>query len=149
MKIALWADHAGYELKEKVKGFLEELGAEFQDLGVNSLEPVDYPLPTADVARQMEQGMFERAILICGTGIGTCIVANKVPGIRAANCSSHYDAVISRRHNDANVLCLGGRVLGSEVAREIVTAWLSNDFEGGRHERRLTQLKEIERRYLK
>lgn len=149
MRLALWADHAGYELKEKVKVFLVEMGVEFEDLGVDSAQPVDYPLPAARVAQQVAEGSYDKAVLICGTGLGVCMVANKVPGIRAVNCTSCYEALISRRHNDANVLCLGGRVLGSGVAGEIIKAWLTAEFEGGRHARRLAQLKDIEARYLK
>jgi ribose 5-phosphate isomerase B len=149
MKVALWADHAGYELKEKVKGFLQDMEVEIGDLGVNSTEPVDYPLPAARVAQQVREGGFQRAILFCGTGMGVCIVANKVPGIRAVNCTNCYEAMVSRSHNDANVLCLGGRVLGSELAGEIVKIWLTTEFEGGRHARRLAQLDEIEAEYRK
>lgn len=149
MKLALWSDHAGYELKEQIKAMLAETAVEFEDLGVNSTEPVDYPLPAARVAQQVAEGNFQRAILFCGTGIGVCIAANKVPGIRAANCTTSYEAMVSRQHNDANVLCLGGRVLGVGVAKEIVKAWLATEFEGGRHARRVAQMRDLETRYMK
>jgi len=128
---------------------LAETAVEFEDLGVNSTEPVDYPLPAARVAQQVAEGNFQRAILFCGTGIGVCIAANKVPGIRAANCTTSYEAMVSRQHNDANVLCLGGRVLGVGVAKEIVKAWLATEFEGGRHARRVAQMRDLETRYMK
>lgn len=149
MRLGLWADHAGYELKEKLKPFLLEMGIQFEDLGVDSPQPVDYPLPAARVAGQVAEGSYDRAVLICGTGLGVCMAANKVPGIRAVNCTSCYEALVSRSHNDSNVLCLGGRVIGSGVACEIIKAWLATEFDGGRHARRLAQLKEIEARYLK
>ncbi|MCD6167163.1 ribose 5-phosphate isomerase B [bacterium] len=144
MKIAIASDHAGFDLKEKIKKFLEDKNIEYQDFGTFSKERVDYPDYGKIVAQVVANNQFERGILICGTGIGMAIVANKIKGIRAACCTSTYLADRSRRHNDANILTLGGRVLSPEAAFEIVTVWLNTPFEGGRHLIRVKKIKELE-----
>ena len=144
MKIALGADHAGFPLKEKIKEFLQNKGYEVLDMGTHSAESVHYPNFAEKVARAVQKGEADRGILICGTGIGMSITANKFKGIRAALCTNEYMARMSRRHNDANVLCLGERVLGVELALSIVEAWLEEEFEGGRHEVRVKLISDIE-----
>ncbi|MGQ9858426.1 MAG: ribose 5-phosphate isomerase B [Thermodesulfobacteriota bacterium] len=147
-RIAIAADHGGFELKEDLKHFLEELGHQVLDFGTDGEESVHYPGFAELVARQISRGEVERGILICGTGIGMSVVANKFPGVRAALCHDLYTAIMSRRHNDANCLALGGRVLGKGLAREMVKAWLETSFDGGRHGVRLAQIREIERGIL-
>jgi ribose 5-phosphate isomerase B len=145
MKIAVGSDHAGYPLKEHVKQLLQDEGHEVDDLGTHSEEPVDYPLFCAAVARAVVGGRADRGIVIGGSGQGEQLAANKVRGARAALCNDLYTAEFSRRHNDANVLSMGGRVVGFGLADEIVRKWLTTEFEGGRHVRRLEQIAEIER----
>jgi len=145
VRIALGADHAGYPLKESLKAYLAEEGHEVLDLGTHSEEPVDYPDVCAGAARAVAHGRAERAIVLGGSGQGEQIVANKVRGIRAALCHDVYLAELSRRHNDANVLAMGGRVVAPPLAREIVRVWLATPFDGGRHARRLEQIGQIER----
>ncbi len=144
MKIALACDHGGFHLKEVIKSFLEELSIEYVDYGTYSEESVDYPDFAYRAAKAIMGGEADRGIFICGTGIGISIAANKVRGIRAALCYNVYAAEMSRRHNNANVLCLGGRVLGTELAKRIVKAWLETPFEGGRHKRRIDKISKIE-----
>jgi ribose 5-phosphate isomerase B len=144
MKIAIGSDHAGFSLKEKIKEFLLSKGYEVLDFGTNSTEPTHYPIFAKEVARAVQRKEADFGILICGSGIGMSITANKFKGIRAALCLNEYMARMSRRHNNANVLCLGDRVLGEELALSIVSAWLSEDFEGGRHQKRLELIQEIE-----
>lgn len=144
--IAIGADHGGYELKESVKKHLDEIGTEYKDFGTFSTEAVDYPLIAQKVAREVADGRCERGILICGTGIGMAIAANKVKGIRAASCSDCFSAKYTRLHNDANILCFGGRVVGAGLANEMVDAYLNNEFQGGRHIKRLNEIKEIEKK---
>lgn len=144
MRIYLGSDHAGYELKEYLKQQLSSAGYEVIDMGTDSTESVDYPDYAFAVARQVTDGKG-LGILVCGTGIGMSIAANKVKGVRAACCSNIYEAVMARRHNDANVLCLGSRVLGAEHALAIAVEFLSNEFEGGRHERRINKISEYEK----
>jgi ribose 5-phosphate isomerase B len=144
VKIAIGSDHAGFRLKEKIKEFLLSKGYEVLDFGTNSTESTHYPIFAKGVARAIQRKEADLGILICGSGIGMCIVANKFKGIRAALCVNEYMARMSRRHNNANVLCLGDRVLGEELALSIVSAWLSEDFEGGRHQKRLELIQEIE-----
>jgi ribose 5-phosphate isomerase B len=145
MKIALGADHAGFELKDKIEQYLEQKGISVQDHGTNSADSVDYP----DYARQVAEDVIEKrvdyGILVCGTGIGMSIAANKVPGIRAANARNEADAQLSREHNDANILTLGARVLDEKEAVKIVERWLKTTFLGGRHGRRVEKISEIER----
>ncbi|MEN3028787.1 MAG: ribose 5-phosphate isomerase B [Aquificaceae bacterium] len=144
MSIAIGSDHAGYPLKEKIKDFLLSRGYRLLDLGAQSTTSTDYPLFAREVCLSIQRGEAQRGILVCGTGVGMCITANKFKGIRAALCFNEYMARMSRKHNDANVLCLGERVLGVELALSIVEVWLSTDFEGGRHEKRVKFIKEIE-----
>ncbi|PWH15465.1 MAG: ribose 5-phosphate isomerase B [Ardenticatenia bacterium] len=147
--VALGADHGGYELKELLKPFLIELGYEVLDVGTHSKEAVDYPDFAYAVARHVASGAAFRGIIIDGAGIGSCMVANKVPGIRAAMCYDQMSAVNSRAHNDANVLTLGAGLLGPNLAKQIVKTWLSTNFEGGRHQPRIDKMMAIEARYLK
>ena len=145
MRIALGSDHAGYTLKEDVKAFLEEHGHEVVDYGTDSEQPVDYPAFIAAAAHAVGNGECERAIVMGGSGQGEQIAANKVHGVRAALCHDLFLAELSRKHNDANVLSMGGRVVAPAYAREIVRVWLDTGFEGGRHVPRLEQIASIER----
>ena len=146
MKIAIGSDHAGYELKEKIRSFLEGRGAQVDDLGTGDPEiAVDYPDFANDVAHAVAAGDAERGILICGTGIGMSLTANRVPGIRAALCHDHTTARLCRAHNDANVLCIGGRTTGAEVALDMVTVFMETGFEGGRHQRRVNKIHATEK----
>ncbi len=144
MKIAIGSDHAGFKLKEEIKKFLEEKGIEVVDFGTNSEERVDYPDYAIPLAESVAKGEETFGILICGTGIGMSIAANKVKGIRASLVSDVYSAHSAREHNNANILCMGGRVLGTELAKEITNAWLNAEFLGGRHERRINKIAEYE-----
>ena len=145
--IAIGSDHGGFDLKEKIKKFLTERKIEVDDLGTVKMESVDYPDYGIKVSKLVSEGKVERGILICGTGIGMSIVANKFPKVRAALCHDSYSARMSREHNDANVLILGGRVTGDELALEIVRIWLETSFSGGRHKSRLEKIEEIEKKY--
>ncbi|NPA16066.1 MAG: ribose 5-phosphate isomerase B [Deferribacteres bacterium] len=144
MKVVIGSDHGGYKMKEYVKALIADMGHEVEDVGTFSEESVDYPEYAFKVAKAVVDGRADRGVLLCGTGIGMSIVANRFPGIRAALCHDVYTAKMSRRHNDANVLVLGGRVLSEDVAKDIVAVWFVEEFEGGRHERRLNKIKEIE-----
>ena len=144
MKIAIGSDHAGFGLKETIKVFLEEKGIDVKDFGTRSEERVDYPDYAFPLSESVAKGDEDFGILICGTGIGMSIVANKVKGIRASLCSDVYSAHSAREHNNANILCLGGRVLGEELAKEIVNAWLNASFLGGRHKRRIDKIASYE-----
>ena len=145
MRIALGCDHGGFELKEYIKSYLENRGdVEVLDLGTYSTESVDYPEYAARVAHAILKGEADRGILMCGTGIGISISANKFKGIRAALCHDGYTARMSRLHNDANILAMGGRTTGKEVATDMVRIWLETPFEGGRHQRRLDKIRQIE-----
>ena len=144
MRIAVGADHAGFVLKQHVIQTLERLGHEVDDRGTHSEQPVDYPDICAEVARIVVDGRADRGIVIGGSGQGEQIAANKVRGARAALCNDLYTARLSRQHNDANVLALGGRVVAFGLADEILALWLSTAFEGGRHQRRLDQIGRIE-----
>ncbi|HGE71283.1 TPA: ribose 5-phosphate isomerase B [Candidatus Poribacteria bacterium] len=147
MKIAIGSDHAGFELKEEIKKILKEKGYEFTDFGAKSLDPQDdYPEYGKKVAEAVSSGKYDRGIAICGTGIGISIAANKVPNIRASVAYNTEMAKISRLHNDANVLALGGRVKTQEPISDILTVWLETPFSGDeRHKRRINQIKEIEK----
>ena len=145
MRIAIGADHAGYALKEDLKHHLKELGHEVEDLGTHSEEPVDYPSFCAEVGRAVRDGRADRGIVLGGSGQGEQISANKVRGIRAALCNDLFTARLSREHNDANVLSMGARIVAPALAREILSTWLQTGFQGGRHERRITQIEDIER----
>ncbi|OGL07143.1 MAG: ribose 5-phosphate isomerase B [Candidatus Rokubacteria bacterium RIFCSPLOWO2_02_FULL_68_19] len=146
--IALGADHAGWELKEALKAWLIENGHQILDFGTHSPDSVDYPDYALEVAESVASGKAERGLLVCGTGIGMAMTANKVPGIRAALCSDPFMARMSREHNDANVLALGGRLMDGELGLEILQMWLGTEFAGGRHERRLAKIAQIESRFL-
>jgi ribose 5-phosphate isomerase B len=145
VRIAIASDHAGYRLKEDLKDFLKREGHEVQDLGTDSEEPVDYPDFIAAAARAVAAGDADRAIVLGGSGQGEQITANKVRGIRAALCNEPYTARMSRAHNDANVAAMGGRIVAPELAREIVSVWLSTRFDGGRHVARIERIAQIER----
>ena len=144
MKIGIGCDHVGYELKGKVTEHLRELGYEVVDFGTNSSERTDYPIYGEAVARAVVSGACEKGILICGTGVGISLAANKVHGIRAVVCSEPYSALLSRRHNDTNILAFGARVVGADLALMIVDAWLSGVYEGGRHAKRVQMIADIE-----
>ncbi len=144
MRIAIGADHGGFWLKERVRGFLEAEGHEVHDFGTHSEDSVDYPDIAGPVARAVAAGACDRGILICGTGIGMSIAANKVQGVRAAVCHEAYTARMARAHNDANILCMGGRVLGEGVALDVVRTFLATAFEGGRHARRIGKIAALE-----
>lgn len=146
MKIALGADHGGYDLKTAIKKHLTELGHEVVDFGTDDHASCDYPLIAEPAARAVAAGECERGILVCGTGIGIGIAANKVPGIRAALCHDTFSARASRNHNNANMLTMGQRVIGEGLALDIVDVWLESDFEGGRHERRVNEISDIEKK---
>ena len=144
MRVAIGADHAGFALKEHLKRTLRSLGHEVQDLGTDSEAPVDYPPICAAVGRAVAEGRAERGIVLGGSGQGEQIAANKVRGVRAALCNDLYTARMSRLHNDANVLSIGGRIVAPGLADEILKVWLETAFEGGRHQRRIDQIAEIE-----
>ena len=144
--IAIGADHGGYALKEEIRAHLDEQGVAYKDFGTYEGKSCDYPDIAAAVTGAINAGECERGILICGTGIGISIAANKVKGIRAALCSDSYSAKYTRLHNDANVLCMGGRVIAGGLACEIVDLFLNTAFEGGRHQRRLDKIAAIEER---
>jgi len=149
IKIALGCDHGGFELKEKIKGFLEELKIEYKDFGSFSKEAIDYPEIAIKVCSEVQKGNYKQAILICGTGIGMSIVANKMKGIRASLCHDVFSARYTRLHNDANILTMGGRVIGPGLAREIIKTWLDTSFsEEERHIRRLSKISQIEEQIL-
>lgn len=143
MKIAIASDHAGFELKTKIKNFLEQSGLSVDDFGTFKTESADYPDYGILAARAVANEKADRGILVCGTGIGMSIVANKTKGIRAALCHSKETAELSRRHNDANVLTLGGRILDHQLALEMVEIWLKTPFEGDRHLRRVKKIHEL------
>ncbi len=145
MRIAIGADHAGFALKQHLIGTLRHLGHEVDDRGTHSDAAVDYPPICADVAGHVTGGSADRGVVIGGSGQGEQMAANKIPGVRAALCNDLYTARTSREHNDANVLAMGGRIIGAALAEEILTLWLSTPFKGGRHQRRIDQIAELER----
>ena len=142
--IALGCDHGGINLKTAIMKYLDEKGIEYKDFGCYSEDSVDYPIYAYKVANAVANKEFELGILCCGTGIGISIAANKVKGIRAVVCSEPFSAKLSRQHNNSNILCMGGRVVGPELAKMIVQEWLDAEFEGGRHRRRVGEIREIE-----
>ena len=144
MKIAVGNDHRGFEAKQQIKSIVTQLGHEVIDVGSNDSNPVDYPDPAYLAATAVSKKQADRAILVCGTGIGMCITANKVKGIRAALCHDELSARISRHHNDANVLCISGDLTGEVLLRKIVEVWLDTEFSGGRHQRRIEKIAAIE-----
>ena len=144
MKIAVGSDHRGFEVKERIKAIIAELNHECIDFGTNDSNPVDYPDSAYQVAKAVSEKEAERGILVCATGIGMCIAANKIKSVRAALCHDELSAAISRDHNDLNVLCLSGDQIGDVMLRKIVEVWLSTEFSGGRHERRVRKIDAIE-----
>lgn len=144
MKIAVGSDHAAFEFKREILSHLDELGVEYEDFGTYSAERADYPVFGEIVARKVASREFDKGMLFCGTGVGISISANKVKGIRAVVCSEPYSARLSRMHNDSNILCLGARVVGPDLAKFIVDEWLKAEFEGGRHQGRIDLITKIE-----
>ena len=144
MRIAIGSDHAGFAMKQLIVGLLSELGHSYEDFGCFNSNSVDYPDIGRPVAEAVSQGKFDRGILICASGIGMCIVANKIAGTRAAVCHDTFSARRAREHNDVNVLCLGEWVIGQGLMREVVTTYLSTEFAGGRHARRVEKIRAIE-----
>ncbi len=142
--IAMGCDHRGFGLKELIIAFLQNEGYSYQDFGCYSTEPVDYPDIAQKVGEAVARGSFDEGILICSTGIGMCMAANKIKGVRAALCHNVFAAQRARQHNDANVLCLGGEDVDTSVALEIVKTFLTTDFEGGRHTRRVSKIRALE-----
>lgn len=149
MTIAIGSDHAGVELKKEIINLLKTLQIQYIDYGTESYESVDYPDYGEKVSEAVSRGNVERGILICGTGIGMSIVANKFPHIRASLCNDLFTAKMSRLHNDANILVIGGRIVGKDLAKEIVKVWISTPFDGERHCARLNKIRKIEERLLK
>lgn len=141
--IAIGSDHAAFELKEVIKEYFEEKGVEYEDFGCYSTVRVDYPEFGEKVARAVASGKCEKGLLLCGTGVGISISANKVKGIRAVVCSEPYSAKLSREHNDTNILALGSRVVGTDLAKMIIDIWLETGFEGGRHLKRIEMIEKI------
>lgn len=149
MRVAIGSDHAGVELKKELIALLNEMKIECLDFGTNGPQSVDYPDFGDKVSKEVSGGKVEKGILICGTGIGMSIVANKFPNIRASLCNDLFTARMSRLHNDANILVIGGRIVGKDLAKEIVSVWLTTEFEGGRHANRLNKIKLIEERFVR
>jgi ribose 5-phosphate isomerase B len=144
MKLAIASDHGGYALKKEVEAHLTEQGVEFVDLGCHNTESCDYPAYAKLVGEAVTTGGYDLGLLFCGTGIGMSMAANKVKGVRAACCSDSFSAKFTRMHNNANVLCLGGRVVGAGLACQLVDLFITTEFEGGRHQRRIDQITAIE-----
>jgi ribose 5-phosphate isomerase B len=144
MKIAVASDHRGFVIKGKIISLISDLGHEALDMGTVSTESVDYPDFAAKVSQGISAGSIDRGILICGTGMGMCITANKFPGVRACTCHDDLTAEMSRRHNDANVLCLSADLLGDRLVNRMVELWLKTEFEGGRHARRVEKISRID-----
>lgn len=144
MKIAVGSDHRGFQIKARILAKIGEMGHEALDFGPINPENTDYPEVGARVASAVSHHEIDRGILICGTGIGMCIVANKFPGVRAASCHDDLTAEMSRRHNDANILCLSADLLGERLVAHMVELWLTTEFEGGRHARRLEKITQFE-----
>ncbi len=140
MVLAIGSDHGGYELKEFLKSILIESGYEVKDFGCYSQDSVDYPDIAISLCKELQKGSFDRGILICGTGIGMSITANRFKGIRATLCNDLFSAKMSRRHNNSNLLCLGGRIIGKDLAKEILNIWLTEPFDGDRHLRRINKI---------
>jgi len=145
MKIAIGSDHRGYDLQQIITEFLRSEGHEIEEFGNADHGIVDYPDVATDVVKKVLQRTADRGILLCGTGIGMCVVANKFPGIRAAACSNDVIAELSRRHNDANILCLSGEMLGERSCITLVKKWLETEFEGGRHQTRIDKIRNLEK----
>lgn len=148
-RIVIAADHGGFSLKEKLKPYLEKEGFKIRDLGTHSKDSCDYPDLAYSLAKAVSQGKYKRGILICKSGIGNSIVANRLPGVRAALCYNVKAARLSREHNDSNVLTLGALFVNLNLAKKILKVWLNTAFQGGRHQRRLNQIKKIEKEIKK
>jgi ribose 5-phosphate isomerase B len=144
MRVAIGSDHRGFELKSHIIGYLQGSGTDYHDYGCYSTDPVDYPDIAQDVGRAVAEGEYDYGVLICGTGIGMCIAANKIHRIRAALCSDVFDAQRARQHNDANILCLSAEKIGKELALDIVKTFFTTQFEGGRHLQRIQKLHSVE-----
>lgn len=144
MKLAIGCDHGGFELKEAVRGYLEENNIPYEDFGAYNTDSIDYAPIAAKAAKAVASGEADYGILVCSTGIGISISANKVKGIRAALCTNEFCAEMTRRHNNANILCMGGKVIDKETALKLVDIFLHTEFEGGRHQRRIDQIAQIE-----
>ena len=147
--LAIGSDHAAFSFKEEIKTYLNERGIQYKDFGCFSDERTDYPIYAEKVANAVVSGECEKGLLFCGTGIGISLAANKVPGIRAAACSDCYTAAMSRQHNNANVLAIGARVVGIDLAKMIIDTWLKAEFEGGRHAERVSLISKIEAKHAK
>jgi len=145
MILAIGSDHGGFELKEEVKKHLEKRGIEYKDFGCYSPESIDYPVIAEAVGKAIASGEYERGLLFCGTGVGISMAANKIKGIRAACCDDYFSVKHTRLHNDANILCMGGRVVGPGLACELVDIFIDTEFEGGRHARRVGLIAELEK----
>ncbi len=144
MKVAIGSDHAGYKIKEDIKEVMDELNIQYEDVGCHCEDSVDYPDFAVPVAEKVANGEVDRGILICGTGIGMSITANKVDGVRCALVHDLFSAKVTRLHNDSNVLAMGERIIGPGLAKEIAKVWLETEFEGGRHQRRVNKMMEVE-----
>jgi len=144
VKIAIGSDHVGLELKKEIIDYLVEKGIEVKDFGTDSPERCDYPVYGYKVAMAVSSGEFDKGILICGTGVGMSLAANKIKGIRCVVCSEPYSALLSRKHNDTNILAMGARVVGAELAKMIVDCWINAEYEGGRHQKRVEMIAQIE-----
>lgn len=144
MKVAIASDHGGLVLREEIKNLMDEMGIQYEDFGCECASSVDYPDYALPVAEKVASGEFDRGILVCGTGIGMSIAANKVKGIRAALVHDVFSAIATREHNDSNILTMGERVIGAGLAREIAKAWLTTEFQGGRHANRVNKITAIE-----
>jgi len=145
MRIAVGSDHRGFHMRSQIVDLLKRLDQEVVDVGAEGQESVDYPDVAAAVARKVSRGEVDRGILVCGTGLGMSIAANKFPGVRAAPCHDDLTAEMSRRHNDLNVLCLSGDILGDRLVDRLVEIWLKTEFEGGRHQRRVQKIADLEK----
>ncbi len=143
MKVIIGSDHAGFAMKTQIKTLLENMGHSVEDVGCHSEDSVDYPVFGKVVAAGVASGEFPKGILVCGSGLGMSMIANRFVGVRAALCNDLYSAVLSRQHNDANLLVMGGRLIGADLAGEIVSTWLETEFDGGRHQGRIAQLDDM------
>lgn len=141
-KIAIGSDHGGYDLKESIKKYFDDNKLEYTDFGVLTSDPIDYPIIAKKVANAVASGDYDKGLILCGSGLGVAITANKIKGIRAVTCHDIYSAKMSRAHNDANILTMGGRCIDNDLANEIVDTWLNTPFEGGRHEKRVNMIEE-------
>ena len=144
MKLVIGNDHSSVDMKNEIKEYLEEKGIEIIDVGTNSTDSFNYPISGYRVGKMVAEGKVDGGIAICGTGVGISLACNKVDGVRACCCSEPYSAEMSKRHNNANVICFGARVIGIETAKQIVDAWINAKFEGGRHETRVNMIMEIQ-----